>query len=77
MWGIAQQRVEQKLVIERAKHEGLKAWRLCVVNAMLADMYHNKEEYPRPYSWSRSELSQLAGVDIQTVSERDAETNRP
>ena len=63
-----------ELRIEQARQDGLKAWRLSVVNAMLAESYRGA---PRQYRWSRSELSQLAGVEIQTVSERDAEYDRP
>ena len=66
--------IAQGKAIMEAEHAGRKAWRLSVVNAMLAESYRGA---PRQYRWSRSELSQLAGVEIQTVSERDAEYDRP
>jgi hypothetical protein len=40
--------------IAEAEHAGRKAWRISVVNAMLAESYRNG---PRRYRWSISDLS--------------------
>ena len=71
MWGRTKQS-ESVMLIERARLDGIKAWRISIMNAMLAEDYRGAK---RRYRWSRSELSQLCGVDIQTVNERDAETD--
>lgn len=68
---------ELKLRREQALQDGIKAWRISVVNAMLAETYHNRADFPRPYRWSISELSQLSGVEIQTVSEHEQNRDRP
>jgi len=60
----------QSNAIVEAEHAGIKAWRISVVNGMLAEEYRAG---PRRYRWSISELSQLSGVEIQTVSERENE----
>jgi hypothetical protein len=61
----------QTNAIVDAEHQGRKAWRISVVNGMLAEEYRAG---PRRYRWSVSELSQLSGVELQTISERENET---
>lgn len=41
-----------------AEEEGKRAWRMLVVNGMLANQFRQ----PRQYRWRPSELAQLAGV---------------
>lgn len=67
----------QSNAIVEAEHAGKKAWRISVINAMLAEEFRHPAR--RRYRWSVSELSQLSGVEIQTVREReeDEANNRP
>ena len=65
-----------KTIIE-AEHAGRKAWRISVVNGMLAEEFRHPDG--RRYRWSVSELSQLSGVEIERMSEADAkfQNDRP
>ena len=67
----------QSNAIVEAEHAGKKAWRISVMNAMLAEEFRHPAR--RRYRWSVSELSQLSGVEIETMSERESheDLNRP
>lgn len=54
--------------IAEAEHAGRKAWRISVMNYMLAHEYRHIRG--RRYRWNVSELSQLSGVEIERLSER-------
>lgn len=60
----------QTNAIVEAEHQGRKAWKISVVNAMLAEEFRHPSR--RRYRWNVSELSQLSGVEIETMSEREA-----
>ena len=61
--------LKQTTAIAEAENLGKRAWRISVMNAMLAEEFRHPAR--RRYRWSVSELSQLSGVEIQTVRERE------
>lgn len=53
----------QQQILVLAQEDGLRAWRLLVVNHMLGRQFLKTKQY----RWRSSELAQIAGVNLETV----------
>ena len=52
------------LEIVKAEDEGRRAWKILVVNAMLAEQFLRKKPW---YHWTERELAQLADVPLESL----------
>lgn len=48
---------------ETARQDGIRAWRILVVNSMLSENYLTK----RQYRWTIEELAQISGVKPENL----------
>jgi hypothetical protein len=58
--------LQQGEAIVKAEHDGRRAWRILVMNDMLADNFRHPSR--RRYRFTMHELSQLSGVSIENMT---------